>query len=280
MNRLNKLLFSFLLIFGNGLYSLAAEVDTVSIYSPSMKKSSKCVVILPESYRAEAGKHFPVVYLLHGYSGNYANWISKVPALKDYADQYNFIIICPDGAYSSWYFDSPVDVKSRYNTYVGSEVPAWIDSVYKTIPERDFRAIAGLSMGGHGAIYLAWNFPETFGAAGSMSGAVDLVPWKRNYGLEKVLGDTTANPSFYNYSIVNIVKKQLDKFPELIVDCGIDDPFIKDNRLLHRELMSLDIPHDYIERPGNIIGNIGKMQLLINFCSFTALLGKGQYFDD
>ena len=250
MNRLNKLLFSFLLIFGNGLHSLAAEVDTISIYSSAMKKISKCVIILPESYKTDQEKKFPVVYLLHGYSGNYANWISKVPTLADYADQYNFIIVCPDGAYNSWYLDSPVDENSRYKTYVGVELPAYLDSAYQTIPKTNARAIAGLSMGGHGAIYLAWNFPETFGAAGSMSGAVNLVPWKGKYGLEKVLGDTTNNNSFYNHSVVNLVKRPLVKFPALIIDCGIDDPFINDNRLLHSNLISLEIPHDYIERPG------------------------------
>lgn len=250
MNRLSRFVFLFLFLIGNILYSFAAEVDTISIYSAAMKKSSKCVIILPESYKAGQEKRFPVIYLLHGYSGNYENWISKVPGLKDYADEYNFIIVCPDGAYSSWYFDSPVDTNSRYKTYIGIEVPGYIDSAYPTIPKRNARAIAGLSMGGHGAIYLAWNFPETFGAAGSMSGAVDLMPWKSKYGLEKVLGDTTANNSFYNYSVVNVVKEAAVKFPELIIDCGIDDPFINDNRLLHSELISLKISHDYIERPG------------------------------
>ena len=250
MKRLSRFFFLFLFLLGNVLHSFAAEVDTISIYSASMKKSSKCVVILPESYNSDHERRFPVVYLLHGYSGNYANWISKVPALTDYADEYNFIIVCPDGAYSSWYFDSPVETNSRYKTYVGAEVPVYIDSAYQTIPKRNFRAIAGLSMGGHGAIYLAWNFPETFGAAGSMSGAVDLVPYKSKYGLEKLLGDTSSNNLFYNYSVVNVVQSAMTKFPELVIDCGIDDPFIRDNRLLHSKLISMNIAHDYIERPG------------------------------
>ncbi len=250
MNGLSRFVFVFLLLFGNVLHSLAAEVDTISIYSAAMKKSSKCVIILPESYKADQEKHFPVVYLLHGYSGNYSNWISKAPGLADYADQYNFIIVCPDGDYSSWYFDSHVDANSRYRTYIGVEVPAWIDSAYQTIPNRNGRAISGLSMGGHGAIYLAWNFPETFGAAGSMSGAVDLMPWKGKYRLEKILGDTTNSNAFYNYSVVNAVKRPLVNFPALIIDCGINDSFINDNRLLHSNLISLEIPHDYIERPG------------------------------
>ena len=250
MKKLSRYVFLSIFLIGSVLHSFAAEVDTISIYSSAMKKSSKCVIILPDSYKGDQEKQFPVVYLLHGYSGNYSNWISKVPALADYADQYNFIIVCPDGAYSSWYFDSQVDENSRYKTYVGVEVPAYIDSAYHTFPDRNSRAIAGLSMGGHGAIYLAWNFPETFGAAGSMSGAVNLIPWKGKYRLEKVLGDTTNSNAFYNYSVVNMVKRPLVNFPALIIDCGINDPFINDNRLLHSNLISLEIPHVYIERPG------------------------------
>src|SRR4026207_2027803 len=86
----------------------AASVDTISIYSAAMKKSSKCVVITPDSYKKNKNG-YPVVYLLHGHSGDYSNWIKKVPAIKQYVDRYQLIIVCPDGHYSSWYFDSPVD---------------------------------------------------------------------------------------------------------------------------------------------------------------------------
>jgi S-formylglutathione hydrolase FrmB len=250
MKGFSRYILFFLLLFTHAFYSFAAEVDTISIYSVSMKKNINCVIILPDSYQKNLEKRFPVVYLLHGYSGNYSNWIAKVPGLKEMADNYNFIIVCPDGAYSSWYFDSPVEINSLYKTYVGIEVPAFIDSAYHSIPQRKARAITGLSMGGHGAIYLAWNFPETFGAAGSMSGAVNILPWENKYGLVKVLGDTTNNKSSYNHSVVNVVKTAIKEFPELIIDCGIDDPFIKDNRLLNKELNDLKIPHDYIERPG------------------------------
>lgn len=250
MSNLKKIFLTIFLFCGFTLLGYAARVDTVSIYSAAMNKSSQCVIILPDSYDAQNGERLPVVYLLHGYSGNYSNWISKVPSLKEEADQYNIIIVCPDGAYSSWYFDSPVDKSSRYKTYVGSEVPAYIDSAYHTIAERKARAIAGLSMGGHGAIYLAWSFPQTFGAAGSMSGAVDLVPHKSKYGLPKVLGDTALNDLYEHFSMVNFVENSMSILPALIVDCGLSDPFINDNRLLHQRLIERNIPHDYIERPG------------------------------
>ena len=91
--------------------SVAATVDTVLTTSASMHKQIKAVVITPNNYIKT--KQYPVVYLLHGYAGNYADWITKAPSITSYSDEYNLIIVCPDGDYNSWYFDSPVDSTLR-----------------------------------------------------------------------------------------------------------------------------------------------------------------------
>src|SRR5690606_31772460 len=80
----------------------ASQVDTVSVNSRVMNKTVKTVVIVPENYATLDS--LPVVYLLHGYSGNYADWVTKVPEIKELADRYQFRIVCPDGGYSSWYW--------------------------------------------------------------------------------------------------------------------------------------------------------------------------------
>jgi S-formylglutathione hydrolase FrmB len=140
----------------------AASVDTARIYSPSMLKEIRCVIIKPDAY---SGKklHFPTVYLLHGFSDHYDTWIKTVPAIKDYADRLQLILVCPDGGYSSWYFDSPVDTSYKYETHISREVVTYIDVHYRTIPDRNHRAIAGLSMGGHGALFLALRHSDIFG---------------------------------------------------------------------------------------------------------------------
>lgn len=227
----------------------AASVDTVSIFSNTMQKAHKCVVILPESYKNQDNR-FPVVYLLHGYSGSFSNWIQRVPQLKNYADEFQLIIICPDGDYAGWYIDSPVDSSMRYDTYISNEVPHYIDSSYRTINDRKFRAITGLSMGGHGALYLAWRNHSIYGAAGSMSGAVDLVPFKTNYKLPQLLGDTANNENFNAYSVVTRVKNKIENIPVLMISCGVDDPFINANRKLNEELLQMKIPHTYVEKEG------------------------------
>jgi len=232
------------------LCSLAAVVDTVSIYSASMKKEIKCVVITPEHHSTQS-RQFPVVYLLHGYSGNYGNWITLVPELKNYADEWNMIIVCPDGHYSSWYFDSPIDSTMRYETFVAVEVPNYIDGKYPTIRSRKGRAITGLSMGGHGGLFLGFRHAETFGACGSMSGGVDLNTSRNRYDIIKRIGDTSAySENWINYSTINVVEKYPADSLAIIIDCGTEDFFYASNVALHRKMLELKIPHEYIERPG------------------------------
>lgn len=228
----------------------AGTVDTVTVYSNSMHKAINCVVIKPDEY-VVTEKHFPVVYLLHGYSGNYSNWITKVPALKTYADTYNILIVCPDGNYSSWYFDSPVDSTYRYETYITSEVVQYIDSHYKTIANKEHRAITGLSMGGHGALFLGFRHSDTFGAVGSMSGGVDLNESRNKFEIAKRIGDTISYANNWkNLSVLNLVENYTGTNLKIIFDCGIDDIFIDGNRQLHQKLLQLKIAHDYYERPG------------------------------
>ena len=228
----------------------AASVDTISIYSTAMKKSSKCIVIKPDTYKKNKNS-FPVVYLLHGHSGDYSNWIKKVPAIKQYADRYQLIIVCPDGHYSSWYFDSPVDSSMKYETYVGIEVPRYIDTHYRTIKQRGARAITGLSMGGHGGLFLGFRKANIFGACGSMSGGMDLYPFRNSFDILKRLGDTIRHAeNWKKYSVRDVVDFYPKDSISIIFDCGLDDFFYPTNYLLHAKMVQLNIPHEYIERPG------------------------------
>jgi len=228
----------------------AASVDTIEVYSNAMQKSFKCVVIKPEKYKKEKLR-FPVVYLLHGYDGWYSNWLIRVPQLSDYADEYNLIIVCPDGGKSSWYFDSPVDPAMRYETYIGKEIPEYIDAHYNTINDRKARAITGLSMGGHGSLFLAFRHSELFGACGSISGGVDLNSSHNKYDISKRIGDTINYASNWtNYSVLKVVEQSPKDTLAIIFDCGLSDPFFKDNKALHEKMLKLNIAHDYIERPG------------------------------
>lgn len=232
----------------------AAIVDTVRISypDPAGNKTYPCVVIRPDAYdSADSLQRYPAVYLLHGYSGNAYNWISKVPALKDYADQYQVLIVCPDGGFSSWYFDSPVDSTMRYETYIGHTVPSYIDSAYRTIADRSGRAITGLSMGGHGGLFLGFRHSSFFGACGSMSGGVNLLPFQSKYDIAKRLGSPAKYPAHWKkYAVLEMIEQKPADSLAIIIDCGTEDFFYADNKALHEKLLQLKITHDYIERGG------------------------------
>lgn len=228
----------------------AAKVDTLDVFSVSMNKNIKTCVITPDSYK-KSKKKFPVVYLLHGYSGNYATWVKSFKEVVQQADKYGFIVIGVDGNYSSWYFDSPIDPDFKYETYIIDELVPFIDKKYKTIASREGRAISGLSMGGHGALYLSFKHQDVFGAAGSMSGGVDFRPFPGNWDIKKRLGSITDFPENWDKNtVVNMLELVKSNKLNLIIDCGVDDFFIDVNRQLHEKMLALKINHDYIERPG------------------------------
>lgn len=244
-----KRILSFLLIVFAFTSANAAVVDTIQVYSQSMQKSLKVVVVTPGNY-ASAQK-LPVVYLLHGYSGNHLDWINKARGFEKAADQYNLIIVCPDGGFSSWYWDSPVDPSSQYETYISKELINAIDAKYKTIQDRKGRAITGLSMGGHGALYLAFKHQDVFGAVGSMSGGVDIRPFPNNWDMAKRLGAYAEYPERWEKNtVINMLNLLTPNSLAIIIDCGTDDFFFEVNKNLHEQLLYRNIPHDFITRPG------------------------------
>lgn len=166
----------------------AARVDTVFVKSPSMNREVKVVYILPDKAVAGNPQACPVIYLLHGYGGNARTWIGVKPELPRIADEKGVIFACPDGK-NSWYWDSPRNSAYRYETFISSELVKYTDEHYATIPKKGARAISGLSMGGHGALWNAIRHSDIFGAAGSMSGGVDIRPFPDNWEMKKQLGE-------------------------------------------------------------------------------------------
>jgi S-formylglutathione hydrolase FrmB len=218
-----------------------------------MQKYVRNLIVLPDTYQADDSNTYPVAYLLHGWSGNYAGWLGDAPQLLNHVDTYHCILVFPDGGYDSWYLDSKVDSSVRYETYLTKELIPYIDQQFRTQKERVGRAISGLSMGGHGALYLAFRNSTLFGAAGSICGGVDLRPWRKNdWDLEGVLGNPRKHwQNWEEASVVNLVPNlKANEAPQLIVDCGLDDFFLPANRSLREALLNYKIPHEYTERPG------------------------------
>jgi S-formylglutathione hydrolase FrmB len=243
----------------------AAKVDTVRVFSNSMHKEIPAIVVTPAGYSRQTA--YPATYLLHGYSGSFKNdWIA-MPEIKLLSDVYNMILVIPDGGFGSWYFDSPVDSSFRYETHITKELTTFVDKNYATIASPKGRAITGLSMGGHGALYLAFRHQDIFGAAGSTSGGVDIRPFPKKWELEKRLGSYAEYPeNWEKNTVTNLTHLLVPNSLALIIDCGTSDFFYGVNCRLHEKLLDRNIPHDFIARPGshdwNYWRNSIKYQLL------------------
>ena len=226
----------------------AAQTDTLHIFSESMQKNLNALIVIPDAASDE--NLLPAVYLLHGYSGGYLDW-SKHMDLEALSEQFQVFIICPEGSYNSWYLDSPLQKNSQYETHIMSEIIPYVDKHFPVIALKEGRAISGLSMGGHGALYLAIRHPHLFTAAGSMSGVVDLEFSTKRWEIAKKIGSYEHYPHRWEEnSIVNMIDQMKQVNLGWLLDCGVDDPFIGINRILHQKMITQGIPHTYIERPG------------------------------
>jgi len=221
------------------------KTNTVTIYSPAMNKDIPALIIIPDSY-VDGDENIPVILLLHGYGGDYKNWSVKTNLVQR-SDEFNLIIVCPDGSQNSWYLDSPMDSSSQYETFMIQTLIPWLHQNYRI----NRMGITGLSMGGHGSLYLAIRHPGEFQAVSSMSGGVDLTFSTIKWEIATKLGSFELFPDrWYNHSVVNMVETIQEGFMPILIDCGYDDFFIDINRTLHTRLIEKNIPHTYIEKPG------------------------------
>src|SRR2546422_5519222 len=146
---------------------LQRRVETIQFQSKLINKTLPYNVILPRDYRALATTRYPVLYLFHGLTGHYSDWVTKTN-VADYAAQYRMIVVMPDSA------TVPND---KYESYILKELIPDVQKRYRTIETRFGRGVAGLSMGGYGALKSGLKSPGTFAFAASMSGALAAPSW-------------------------------------------------------------------------------------------------------
>ncbi len=225
------------------------QTDTVEVPAQKMNRSIKVAVVVPHQYRIYPDTKYPVVYLLHGAWGCYRDWPHKAN-LDSLADTYSTIIVCPDGQ-DSWYLDSPIDPSFQFETFISYELVNYIDTHYRTYPRREMRAITGLSMGGHGALWNAFRHPDVFASCGSMSGGVDISKFPGRWHIADRLGDYDNNQQrWIDHSVISLVPT-LEPGQNIIIDIGYDDLFFEVNNNLHEALLQQGVEHDYTVRHGD-----------------------------
>ena len=246
---MKRTVLSFVALLFVCLNASAFKTEEVMVYSYSMEKEIPVTIITPDSYRTK--RAFPVVYLLHGFSDSYRSWASR-GGVGEFADRYDMILVMPDGGFDSWYFDSKISPEYQYETFVSEELVDFVDENYKTICDRTGRAITGLSMGGHGALYLAIRHQDLYGSVGSTSGGVDIRPFHEQWNIEARLGCYFDFPeNWEKNTVINMTHLIEPDSLDIIIDCGTEDFFYKVNCNLHEKLLREGIKHDFYTRPGH-----------------------------
>lgn len=167
----------------------SARIEIDSIDARTLGRRVRYHVALPSGYdAADRTRRYPVLWLLHGLDGNDANWSERTALARDLAP-YAMIVVMPDAA-NSWYTNAPGDTTARYDDFVTRELPAAMARRYAIDTLR--QGIAGLSMGGYGAIVLALRHPGQYRFAGGLSAALS-VPATRDSVLERVGGASLAH---------------------------------------------------------------------------------------
>ena len=218
-------------------------------------------VVLPADYGRGSSKNrrYPVLYLLHGLGGSAADWVSARAHLADYAAQYPFIVVVPEGK-DGWYTDGPTPA-AKFESYFVEELIPDVDRRFRTIASREGRAVAGLSMGGYGSMKFALKHPGLFAFAASMSGALAVASWTPDMPLPefvrpsvmRVYGEAGSSVRLENdvYKLVRELDPERAKaLPFLYLDCGTEDFLINNSRDFSALLIEKKVAHEFRELPG------------------------------
>lgn len=245
------------------VYGQSTSVETIQFKSSLTGKVLPYSVLLPPGYASATNRTqtYPVLYLLHGLSGHYSNWLEKTK-LREYAAELQLIIVTPEGN-DGWYTDSATAVTDKYETYIVRELLAEVESRFRVIKAREGRSIAGLSMGGYGALKFGLKYPDKFIFAASLSGALDAaarsdeVPgFAWNYLRPSILqtfgatNSPTRSANDLHFLARTLPLERIASLPFFYFDCGTEDGFLETNRELATIFLERKIPHEFRQLPG------------------------------
>jgi len=235
------------------IYSASSvHVKTVALQSKLVGKALPYEVVLPRGYALiTSRRRYPVLYLLHGWNGHPQGWLTETK-LKEYAARYQVIVVLPEGD-NGWYTDSATVAAEKYESYILQELIPDVDNRFRTLRERRGRAVAGLSMGGYGALKFGLKHPELFAFSASMSGAFDAPVRMDDYSIKQVFG-AADDPSRTANDVFKLADKlsadEVAALPYFYLACGTQDPWAQTNRELSKLFTERKIAHEYRELPG------------------------------
>jgi S-formylglutathione hydrolase FrmB len=242
-----------------------AQGQCRTVPSRILSRAIPYCVILPPGYMQNPERHYPVLYYLHGLGDNEQMFLRSggfdlVQDLWDRGQVGDFIIVTPAG-YASFYMNS-YDGRFRYEDFFVQEFMPWIESHYRITARRETRGIGGISMGGYGALHLAFLHPRLFGSVSAHSGALmERLPSvslgdSPEAGRLRLLGDVFGSPpdrSFWDRNNpLNIARTADFAGMKIYFDCGAQDDygFESGAQALDRILTSRHIAHEFHLDPG------------------------------
>lgn len=238
-------------------------VQRVTLESKLLGRAIDYSILYPINYQraGNAEKKFPVVYLLHGYTGHHTNWIERTRVAL-YATHYDLFIVMVEGE-NGWYTDSATVPNDKFESYILQELMPDVEKRFRVSAERDGRAIAGLSMGGYGALKFGFKYPSRFGMVASMSGALGAASWTDSdlknleavrQSLLKTLGPIGSSTRLQN-DLLKLTREVsadgIKLLPVIYFDCGTEDRLFPTNRSYADLLVERKIPHEFRQLPGN-----------------------------
>ncbi len=223
-----------------------ARVRIVSIPG-SLPAPRNATVILPTGYH-DSARRYPVLYLLHGHDGGNLNWMQRTNLLA-YTARLPLIVVLPDAG-NSWYTNSAARPDDRFEEYVAREIPAWVDAQFRTLTFREARYVAGLSMGGYGALKLGLKHSARFSLAGSFSGAPLAAENTSSQTVMDALGPA-GSPSRAENDLLALAREaRVAAGTYFYVDCGSADELLAANRVLVAAMSARPLAYEYHEVPG------------------------------
>lgn len=224
---------------------------------PEMVKVQTLVNLIipdPEALKISPLSERSVLYLLHGLSDDASAW-QRYSSIETYAKSYGVVVVMPSVS-RSFYLDQPNGLK--YFSYLNEELPQYLSDVFGIVANREKTFVAGLSMGGYGAMKCALLHPEQYFAAASFSGVLSMHGWKadfddpRSLEFSYLFGDLTKlsgsehDPSTWLTNAVRTGKT----IPQLFVSCGLQDELLPTNRYFIGNCKAQGINVEYREEEG------------------------------
>ena len=235
-----------------------------SIGSSALSMNTDINVILPETdgKKKREDTAFPTLYLLHGASDNYSNWV-RFTSIERYAQEYGIAVVMPEAGLS--FYNNMPNGYDCY-TYVAKELIAFTRAIFPLSAKREDTYLAGLSMGGYGTMRIALRNPEVFTAAGTFSGAVDIAAMsstetgfmdepvqkrlmQRAFGVDhtKALENTDADPVY----LLRSYRSCPEKMPRIYQSCGTRDFLYEQNQSFKKAAEECGLPVHYEEWEGD-----------------------------